>query len=1762
VLLPEANTWGLSIPLLRMWENLVGLPAPREDVLEIGSLILIGRAGPPVEPLPRPRRWRSGLNLRVHPGQDAGTIARRVSLDLLSLEAPPWLAAEAHLRLGILAEQANQLGEAERRYELAAAAADEKESAAVSEARSRLSGLRAPELFIHADGLYRPGSEHLLALRWRNLEAWRLEVRRVDPQDESHLSLPTSIREQRRRQLSGLLRSDRGELVHERRFVDELELEARESGGEQAGSGRDEEPGSSQPHERRSEKVWLRPLEVGVYVATLHGEGFDDAPDPEPSSFAFVVSDLGLTFQRTNDPGSGEEHLELWLVEMREGTPVPNTELTIHVAAREDRRILWTQTATKTDRNGLAQVDLFQLGPADDRDMVLVLGSHEGRPVAAAAWGGELSGPSHLRDALSGFVLSDRPLYRPGETVHLQAFVRRKDFRRHQTRVPEDLQMRLQITAPDGSSFHDAELRLDANGSAELELGLPSRPPLGQYRIQLSSPELKDHDRYRSLITGTFQVDEYRLPEFSVRVELDAERRYVLGDTLEVLVESEYLFGGPVHGEVDVVVRRQPRWVIWQPHRHYGWLRESVGARRPSAVFAPEGGVRIVPPDRGAAEEVLRLSGSLDDRGRFRVEIPTSARENDPQDYEYVIEARVTDSSRREESARGTTRVTRQELYAFLSPLRWVLAPSDEARITLRVQDAMDRPVATAGTWSVWLQKESREKDQILVEPEQILSRNVRTAEDGELLLSFEPSRVGHYLIRFETRDDRGNSIEASTAIWCADPKTRTITHGAGGLQLIAEQDEFLGDVARVLLVSDTAGSYVYLSRHFAHFTVSEMLRLSGTVQLLEIPIDDLHRPYFWLRAASARDWRLQEATLQIIATAAEHVLDVALSFGQEHYLPGEQASLGVLVKDANGNPSRTPLTIAVIDDAILQLMPRSLPDPARLFHGFEATRPRDLRLSAGWLGGFKERHPDDGEPDEDFERGGRSSEIIQHKYSMAEGDNAFRADGAQIALADQPPMGALLPAAPEEGLVGAGAMAPLSVRTDFRTTALWRTAVMTDEQGRAQIEVPLAESLTRWNALAVAVNPSSAVGMGETSTRTRKQVMVRLNHPRVFRERDRFTLAATVHNETDAALQARVGFESETLQVAEQTRSVSVPSHGQTRVEWEAEVPAGSAGFAFERNDSTGALRILPGEALVRVLAETSVESDAFERRIRLFPWGSPLRLAASTEVRGDAERATESATLSLALPADRVASAELATLTLSPSVLSACVDALPFLADYPYGCVEQTLSRFVPALAVRHAVRAMGAQSQRLDPELDDKVRDGLQRIAEAQLSDGGWGWWPDAPESDPYMTAYVMLALSQAVQAEVSVDRSMFERGKSALRSLLPRLRDLRRADDLAYGLYAMTRAQEAVGGSGAQPLDTVLRRFATDLFRDRDQLRPYARALLASTLNRAQDEESARLLLRHLENDVQVDREVDTVHWGQRRNFWWRGEGAVEATAFALQAYLEIEPEHENARRTARWLVANRRGARWDNTRATAHAIFALVAFARQSGELDADYTAIASLRGVELARLRITSADLIDGGGTFPLSSDVLRDGQNLIELRLEGTGTCYLTVAIDTYSQASRIEAGGHWLEIERQFIRLRPLRTLGGSILQIEEPLAEGDLVESGDRVRVKLRITAHQDIDYVALEDPRPAGMEPVDRLSGWSHDRGLSARREVRDELGAFFFGRIPEGEHEFSYELRAESPGLFHVAPVRIYGMYLPDVAGHSASTALRIAAEEG
>ena len=378
---------------------------------------------------------------------------------------------------------------------------------------------------------------------------------------------------------------------------------------------------------------------------------------------------------------------------------------------------------------------------------------------------------------------------------------------------------------------------------------------------------------------------------------------------------------------------------------------------------------------------------------------------------------------------------------------------------------------------------------------------------------------------------------------------------------------------------------------------------------------------------------------------------------------------------------------------------------------------------------------------------------------SNAEGQLGEFADERRDAKDDQ------LRKRAEAGPAGPPLVQP-TVRSNFADTALWVGALATNEQGEAEVSLNMPENLTTWKIKVWALGHGTKVGQGEAEVVTRKDLIVRLQAPRFFIEKDEVVLSANVQNDLKTKKLVQVALElgdRKLVPLGDAVQQVEVPAGGQTRVDWRVKV-------AHE------------GEAVIRMKALTDEESDAVEQKFPVYVHGQSKMDSFSGALRP----AETSGAITFNVPAQRRQGQSHFELRYSPTLAGAMVDALPYLADYPYGCTEQTLNRFLPTVITQRILLHMGLDLKKIaekqtnlnaqelgderaraagwkrfdhNPVFDNEevrrmVKEGVQRLGEMQLSDGGWGWFSGFGEqSYPHTTAVVVHGLQVAQENDVA-------------------------------------------------------------------------------------------------------------------------------------------------------------------------------------------------------------------------------------------------------------------------------------------------------------------------------------------------------------------------------------------------------------------------
>jgi len=617
-------------------------------------------------------------------------------------------------------------------------------------------------------------------------------------------------------------------------------------------------------------------------------------------------------------------------------------------------------------------------------------------------------------------------------------------------------------------------------------------------------------------------------------------------------------------------------------------------------------------------------------------------------------------------------------------------------------------------------------------------------------------------------------------------------------------------------------------------------------------------------------------------------------------------------------------------------------------------------------------------------------------------------------------------------------------------------------------------------------------------------------------------------------------------------------------------------------------------GMARITVKAMTDQESDGMRMAFPVLVHGINKTVARSGSYRvsQDGER-----TVTLDLPEQIDPAQTRLEVTLSPSLAGVMVDALPYLVGYPYGCVEQTISRFYPTVVVAETLKKMGTNleaigrqrkqmneddlknrfGRRRSPVFDSgemarMVRAGLQRIYAFQRNDGGWGWWRN-DDSSPYQTAYVLQGLHAARNAGVNVDGGVYQRGMSFLQSTISK--ELAKPKSQQQIGHIQTQAYVAYILSLERRLkQDDLKAWLEDLYASRGDLNSYGRCLLALAMHNMTRQDEARTLLRNVLQFVERDDENETA-WVRTPDaywwFWWNND--VETNAWALKAMVTIDPANALGPRLVKWLVNNRRnGYYWRSTRDTAQTIAALADYMHATGEGTPDCTLTVSVDGKPMKQVRVTKDNFFAFDNRLILYGRHVGPGSHKVTLSKRGTGALYYSCYLSYFTKEDRIKGAGNEIFIKREYFKLVPrtervrLPDAGvantppanrpdplGARGRTEQragytrvPLAMGDVLVSGDQIEVVLNITSKNVYDYLAFEDMKPAGCEPVELRSGGRWAGGLCANLELRDEKVVFFIGLLEQGRHVLRYKMRAETPGKFHALPTTGFAMYAPKV----------------
>lgn len=1415
----------------------------------------------------------------------------------------------------------------------------------------------------------------------------------------------------------------------------------------------------------------------------------------------------------------------IWTTDLRTGEPVGR----VPVELLGDGR-----TAT-TDADGLARVEL-----GDRRVTGLVATSGDATAFLPASWYDGWERQARTNEG-RWYVFDDRGVYRPGETARIAGWVRRLDWADDARLELYGDQMTIDYTVTDAQGAELASGSVDTNalGGFNFAVDLSPGANLGQAWVELRAVDLPSGEQ--ATTTHTFQIQEFRRPEFEVETRAVTPAPHYAGEPVTVAVDAGYYAGGPlVDAEVTWLVSsretnyRPPGWDEYQFGRWQPWWW-SGGDR---AVVDVADCLDCWPGGEVTYEE---FSGRTDASGSHHLEIGLDGEADLPTSV--TAEATVVDLNRQGWAARTDLLVHPGRYYVGLRTERHFVeqgTPIVVAAVVTDVDgDAVDgRDVEITAGRLEWAHRDGSWVEE-LADAE---TCTITSTGDEPVECEFATDVGGTYRITAVVEDDAGGHNRTEITQWVTGGSARPV-RGVDREQvtIVPDRETYApGDTAELLVqapFSPAHGVVMVVRGGIVSYSAFEAEDGSA---VLEIPIEDAHVPNLSVTVemvgnaprtaddgtplpdAPARPaYATGELALRI--PPVTRALAVTATPADAELEPGDATTVTVQVAGPHGTPVEgAEVAVVIVDEAVLALTGYELIDPLDVFYAdipstlyTELARAGIVLTRADLLGGdLPEGAPAPTAPG-----------AIDDDGAAEEGGG----DTAGGAASDRP-----------------DTQAGIELRTDFDPLAVFAPDETTGPDGTVTVDVDLPDNLTRYRVMAVAVDGADHFGKAESAITARLPLMARPSAPRFLNFGDRVELPVVVQNQTDEPLVVDVVVQGANLMVeGSGGKRVTVPANDRVEVRFPAST------------DEAGIARY-------RVAAVSGSYSDAAEGELPVY---TPATAEAFATYGVIDDGAVAQPLLEPTGVFPQFGGLEINT---SSTALQALTDAVIYLVDYRYESSDGYASRLMAIAALRDVLDAFDAEGLPSAQELNAQVRRDIEGLGALQNDDGGFPYWQRGRDSIPWPSIQATHALVVADQAGYAVPTAALE---SALRFLadieqhIPRDYEQGVRDSLSA--YALHVRELAGAGDAGKALD-LYRRAGSDLEVD-------ALAWIWPSIADAAARDEIERTIRNRATET-AGAATFATEYGE--GAWVIAVSDRRTDGIVLDALITETPESDLIPKAVAGLLGGQTRGRWNNAHENAFILLALHRYFETYESVTPDFVARAWLgedyvaeheyrgRTVDRASTLVPMEFLLAGGEAGDAG-----DGVAPVVIQKDGDGRLYYRLGLRYAPIDLALDPRDEGFVVEREYEA-------------IDDPAdvhrnPDGSwTIRAGANVRVRLTMVADAQRTHVALVDPLPAGFEALNPsltvsqtirpendagdgdvrplVDWWCWCWNWFEHQNLRDDRAEAFAGYLPGGTYEYTYVARATTPGEFVVPPARAEEIYSPEVFGRSAIAVVTIA----
>ncbi|MBL0311612.1 MAG: hypothetical protein IPP78_02630 [Holophagaceae bacterium] len=895
---------------------------------------------------------------------------------------------------------------------------------------------------------------------------------------------------------------------------------------------------------------------------------------------------------------------------------------------------------------------------------------------------------------------------------------------------------------------------------------------------------------------------------------------------------------------------------------------------------------------------------------------------------------------------------------------------------------------------------------------------------------------------------------------------------------------------------------------------------INGTTALLELPVPAAFKPNGWIHFEVVDEGRLHEAKVMVEGGTDGARLTLSLNPDREDFRPNETMHLRV---NASGT---TALSVGVVDEAIYALAPEILPDPAsilnpRLPDGASTMvigtgQTQAAMVESSWVEVRREKPwtqtiklPN-----------GKSRTIpvegatVVVQASAAQVDTTSTTASAAVEVAgNNYSMDGMAMLSP--GVVGTrpenqqAQRALSALREHFLDTALWIPNLVVKD--RSTVDVPLPEDLTAWRATAVGFTADGRSAIARATVRVNKPLQVNLVIPQVLTEGDESRALVLLQNRSKKRMQGQLVLDVKGGTLLDGPRQPFDLKAGEERR------------LAFRLEAEKGQTQLV-----LKAGAATDHDQDGEKRELKILRPGIELRTQEAVALAGGEIRR------SFTVPEWGEVTGTLSLFGINGGLEQLSAPSLKYMIHYPYGCVEQTLSSFVPNILVAELVKKglMPPLNGKEFEELDVNIQQGVQRVYGYQMDNGGWGWYGPkdfGASANPHTTGYAVMALAAMKRMGYTVDENRLHQGLSATRLLLSErmahAKDGKAEDsakargDVAFLLSCLAQADAQIMPDLDAAIDAVLK---ADWPGD---------GLLALVSH-------AAVLVQHGRTKALLDALEKRAHMVGDAASWSGSDsprysylsGDVYTTVAALRALCLGRPGSKLIPAGEAYLMANFQGNGWNSTWVTSQVVALLPDLAK-------------------VRRIQWEGAPIkvqVEGGPSFDLtdaSKPATLDVKGGQSISLVANGRGVLVYVLSTSSQKPMLSpaAGGLLLQAKRTLWKLEAPK--GTSRLGWTKKPWDSAL-KLHDEAYLEVDVSSNQWISYGLVEVPVPPGFEASTDMQDFVLDGQdmaalpKPARTEVHPDHVAFLLYYVgPNSTAKLRLRLRAKLEGRYRLRPVK-------------------------